>query len=245
VDRWSSAVRAGIVWSILGTELDRYAAAARVPDVLDAGGGSGVLAVPLAERGASVTVVDTSPDALATLRRRADEAGVGDRIRGLQGDLDGLADLVEPAGYDLVLCHSVLEFVDDPRSAVGTLADALRPGGALSLLVANRAAAVLARALGGHLADAHQALSHGDGVWGAADGPHRRFDLPGISALLDQAGLRVESVHGVRIFADLVPGSVLDRETGAVEELRALERAASELSPYRDIAAQLHLLARR
>ena len=44
--------------------------------LLDCGGGSGTFAVPLAAAGADVTVVDISADALATLQRRADEAGV-------------------------------------------------------------------------------------------------------------------------------------------------------------------------
>jgi len=48
----------------------------RPPAVLDVGGGSGTRAVPLAARGCTVTVVDTSIDALAMLRRRAAEAGV-------------------------------------------------------------------------------------------------------------------------------------------------------------------------
>jgi SAM-dependent methyltransferase len=230
------------VWSVLEAELDRRGGAV---DVLDVGGGTGVLAVALAERGCTVTVVDTSADALATLRRRAVEAGAGARVRGLQGDVDGLLDLIEPAGYDLVLCHSVLEFVDEPAAAVATLAGALRSGGAVSLLVANRAAAVLARALGGHLADAHRTLASADGRWSPADGVQRRFDAAGLAELLRPAGLRVESVHGVRVFADLVPGAVLDRESGALEELRLLEAAASALSPYRDIAAQVHVLARR
>ena len=56
--------------------------------VLDVGGGSGMFAVPLARLGHDVTVVDPSADALATLRRRADTAGVGARVRGVQGDGD-------------------------------------------------------------------------------------------------------------------------------------------------------------
>ena len=234
----TSAVRSGIVWSVLDAELHRRP---EPPTVLDVGGGSGVLAVPLAELGCDVTVVDTSADALATLRRRAEEAGAAARVRGLQGDLDRLLDLIGPASCDLVLCHSVLEVVDDPAAAVATLAGTLRPGGAASILVANRAATVLARAIGGHLADAHRALSDADGRWGT----QRRFDADGLTGLLATAGLTVESVHGVRVFADLVPGVVLDREPGAVEELRALELAASAVPPYRDIAAQLHVLARR
>ncbi|MFB9838945.1 class I SAM-dependent methyltransferase, partial [Actinoallomurus acaciae] len=85
----------GVVWEILREVLDESAKASgrAVLDVLDAGGGTGGLAVPLAELGHHVTVVDSSPDALAGLERRAAEAAV--RVRALQGDADGL---LEEAG---------------------------------------------------------------------------------------------------------------------------------------------------
>jgi len=51
-------------------------------------------------------------------------------------------------------------------------------------------------------------------------------------------------VHGVRVFADLVPGSLLDLEPGATAALVELERAVSERSEYFPLATQLHLLAR-
>ncbi|TWH65687.1 methyltransferase family protein [Micromonospora olivasterospora] len=105
--------RTAVIWSVLRAELER-----RADDeltVLDVGGGTGGFAVPLARAGHRVTVVDASPDALAALTRRAAEAGVADRVRALQGDGDALAGLVGPASADLVLCHSVLEVVDDPR----------------------------------------------------------------------------------------------------------------------------------
>src|SRR5690606_26567185 len=119
--------------------------------VVDAGGGTGGFAVPLAEAGHQVTAVDASPDALAALARRAAEAGVSDRIRPVQGDGDRLADLVPAGGADLVLCHSLLEVVDDPAGVVRAVAEILRPGGVASVLVANQVAAVLARAMAGHL----------------------------------------------------------------------------------------------
>src|SRR3712207_8582015 len=68
--------RTAAVWSALDPVLT-----ARTLRVLDVGGGSGTLAVPLAEAGHDVTVVDPSADALATLRRRAETAGVGERVR--------------------------------------------------------------------------------------------------------------------------------------------------------------------
>src|SRR5690606_21074578 len=101
-------------------ELDRQAG--RTLQVVDVGGGTGGFAVPLAEAGHRVTVVDASPDALAALTRRAAEAGVPDRITAVQGDGDRLAGLVEPGSADLVLCHSLLEVVDDPAEVVGALA---------------------------------------------------------------------------------------------------------------------------
>ncbi|HEY0698831.1 MAG TPA: methyltransferase domain-containing protein, partial [Micromonospora sp.] len=145
----TTSPRTAAVWAVLRRELDRRDG--RTLTVLDVGGGTGGFAVPLAEAGHRITVVDASPDALAALTRRAAEAGVGDRVRAVQGDGDALADLVEPADADLVLCHSVLEVVDDPGRVVAALATVLRPGGAASVLVASRAAAVLSRAVNGQL----------------------------------------------------------------------------------------------
>ncbi|RQW85595.1 SAM-dependent methyltransferase, partial [Micromonospora globispora] len=141
--------RTAVIWAVLRDELARRTGERLT--VLDIGGGTGGFAVPLAEAGHWVTVVDASPDALAALTRRAAEAGVADRVRAVQGDGDALAGLVEPASVDLVLCHSVLEVVDEPASVMSALVGALRRGGAASILVAGRAAAVLSRAMHGHL----------------------------------------------------------------------------------------------
>src|SRR6202000_1240353 len=81
-------------------------------EVLDVGGGTGGFAVPLAEAGHTVTVVDASPDARAARTRSAADAGVAARVHAVQGDGDALASLVAPASVDLILCHSVLEVVD-------------------------------------------------------------------------------------------------------------------------------------
>lgn len=235
--------RTAVVWSVLRNEVDRAQTAAPGIglQVLDVGGGSGVFAVPLAQLGHMVTVIDPSPDALATLSRRAIAGGVADRIVAVQGDSDSVFDLVPRASADLVLCHSLLEVVDDVAATLAIVAAAARPGGCLSLLVANRAAAVLARAIGGHLAEAEVALADADGRWGPADGTPRRFDRESLVATLAAAGLVVEQLHGVRVVADLMPGALAD---GAGASLCHLELALSGLAPYRDIATQLHLLAR-
>ncbi len=207
--------RTAVVWEALRGLLD-----GEPLDVLDIGGGTGVSAVRIAGMGHRVTVVDPSPDALASLGRRAREEGV--EVVAHQGDLSSLlapAGPVAPGSADLVLCHGVLEHVTDAAGALATLHEVLRPGGALSLLVAQRHAAVIARAMAGHFGQA-------------------------LALLAPAAGLCTETVHGVRVFADLVPGSLLDLEPGATAALLELEQAVAERPEYLPLATQLHLLAR-
>ncbi len=240
-----SALRTAVVWEVVRAALEKRAGELGRPvlDVVDTGGGTGNFAVPVARLGHRVTVVDPSPDALFALERRAAEAGVTDLVRAVQGDTQTLPDLVDPKSADAVLCHGVLEVVDDPAEALGSLVGTLRPGGLVSLLAANRNGAVLARALAGHFDEARTALDAPDGRWGAGDPMPRRFTGDELGLLAVGAGLRVESVHGVRVFADLVPGVLVDTEPGAMEALLKLEQAAAEQPAFHAVATQLHLLA--
>ena len=237
-----SDTRTAVVWSALEPTLGSGPL-----DVLDIGGGTGGLAVRVGELGHRVTVVDPSPDALAALARRAREHDV--EVAGRQGDLSSLLDVVEPASADLVLCHGVLEVVDDPADALSTLARVLRPDGMLSLLVAQRYAAVVARAMAGHF---QQALVLLDQPTGSprrpADSPGRsgrRYTRDELTGLVEQAGFVPDAVHGVRVFTDLVPGSLLDLEPGATAALVELEQAVATRPEYLPLATQLHLLAHR
>jgi S-adenosylmethionine-dependent methyltransferase len=232
--------RTAAVWAVLRRELDRHGD--RELTVLDVGGGTGGFAVPLALSGHRVTVVDASPDALAALTRRAADAGVADRVTAVQGDGEALAGLVESGSVDLILCHAMLEVVDDPAGVMAAVAATLRPGGAASVLVASRAAAVLTRAVGGHLDQAAALLADPDGRVPGRDTLRRRYDADGAAALLGAAGLTVEEVHGVRVLVDLLPAAVVEADPVTVLDL---ELAAASRPPFRDIAAQLHLFARR
>jgi SAM-dependent methyltransferase len=226
-----------LVWDVLAGALDGVEAQGHGPRVLDCGGGSGTFAVPLAHAGATVTVVDISADALATLRRRAEEAGVAESVVPVQADVEALSDALGDATFDLVLAHGVLEAVDSLPTAFDAIAAAVRNGGLLSVLVGNPVAAVLARALGGDLAGALTELHALDASFGPP-GP------AAVHALVRASGLLVEQVHGVGVFAELVPGSALD-SPGAAEALARLEAETSGRSPFSDIAARVHVLARR
>ncbi|MGP4003140.1 methyltransferase [Streptomyces sp. 8N706] len=242
-----ASLRTAVVWEVLQEALDRRVKSAgrETLDVLDTGGGTGNFAVPVARLGHRVTVVDPSPNALFALERRAAEAEVAERVRGVQGDAHGLFEVAERSGYDVVLCHGVLEYMDDPSEGVRNAVEALRPAGTLSLLAAGLGGAVLARALAGHFTEARHALSDPEGRWGEGDPVPRRFTPDQLTELVSATGLTIGAVHGVRVFADLVPGVLVDTEPGAVEALLKLEEAAAELPAFRSVATQLHVLAER
>ena len=234
-------------------------------DIVDAGGGTGGSAVPLAGQGHTVTVIDPSPDSLAAAQRRAAEMSV--QLRAVQGDVGDLAAVVGEQGADLVLCHSVLEYVDSPAAAMTTVASVLRPGGAVSVLAASAVAAVIHRALAGRFDEARRLLAAAGGPAGPADGRAgagsgdvsgagpgpagragagpRRFTLAEVTGLIEEAGLRPGAAHGIRVFTDLVPGSFADVDPGAADALLALEQAASTHPAFHDFAAQFHVLGYR
>ena len=233
--------RTAAVWAAL----DPMVGAGAPLRVLDVGGGSGMFAVPLARLGHDVTVVDPSADALATLRRRADTAGAGARVHGLQGDGDLLHEVLpadgDAAAYDLALCHYVLEVVDDPAITLGEIGRALRPGGQVSIATANRAGAVLGRAVAGHPVEALALLEDRDPAPARSGHARRRFSPQDLLALVEGAALRPGPWRGVSVVADL-----LEATSGAdPHAVRALELALAERSPYRDVATGLHVLARR
>lgn len=246
MSRPSASLRTAVVWDVLRGALDQRAKLSDRAElsVLDTGGGTGNFAVPVARLGHRVTVVDPSPNALFGLERRAAESGVAERVRGVQGDVRGLFDVVERGAYDVVLCHGLLEYVEDPADGLRNTVAALRPeGGTLSVLTSGLGGAVLARALAGHFTEARHALTSPGGRWGEGDPMPRRFTPEQLTALITSTGLEVISLHGVRVFADLVPGALVDTEPDALEALARLEAAAAELPDFQSVASQLHVLA--
>ncbi len=249
--RWAArsdprfAVRTAGVWDVVAdllVEQSQRTGKDRL-DVVDVGGGTGGFAVPVAGLGHRVTVVDPSPDALASLSRRASEAQVDHLLRAEQGEAAGLPDLLAPECADVVLCHGVLEYADDPEAAAAGVMAVLRPDGVASLLAAQRLGAVLARALAGRFAEARHLLTDPQGRAGNSDPLPRRFDEASLAELLGTCGAAIRDVHGVRLVTDLLPGALLDGDPAALEDLLELERAVAVHPALSVVCSQIHVLA--
>jgi S-adenosylmethionine-dependent methyltransferase len=197
--------------------------------VLDAGGGSGRIAVRLAASGNRVLLADPSDRMLSMAAKRVEERGVGEFVSTLLSGIDDLAEHVRDR-FDLVTCHAVLEWLAEPEQAVRSLADFVQPRGTLSLMFYNRNAADLKQVLRGDF---------------RKDPPSRQpvpLQEEVVLGWLDSAGLRVVSKAGIRIFHDhLDPAIVRDR----LEELVALEKHYRSREPFASLAQHIHLVCER
>jgi S-adenosylmethionine-dependent methyltransferase len=217
--------------------LERVRATAPPPAaVLDVGGGSGAIAIPLAADGYRVTVADPSSAMLDIAAAKAEEAGVDIRVEQI-----GIDDLPGSSlgTFDLVCCHAVLLYVDDPVSALRTLRSAAREGATLSLLEKNRDALAIRPGLAGDYAEALRVLDDPVAT-GNLGIPNRSHSVATWLAWLDDAGWDVSSWAGIRLFSDTAPDDVPEP---AFRALLELEREAGAREPYRSLARLVHFAA--
>lgn len=208
--------------------------------ILDAGGGSGHLAVRLARMGHRVTLCDLSEEMIGLARARAAQAGVSHRIEFHCG---AIQDFVAPAPgtFDLLICHAVLEWVSDPRDVLRALRRLLHGGGYLSVMFYNRNAALLKQALKG---DFEKALAASVGEqsyqgWGRGVNP---LDNDAVAVWLEESDFNVVEKAAVRVLHDHIDEE--KRGPTRLHSLLALEQHLSRVEPFVSLGQHTHILAR-
>lgn len=216
---------------------------------IDLGGGTGDAAVRLARLGIHVTLLDASPAMLDLTEQTIAAAGVNDKIALKHGDATKLADIFEnpsfeQGSFDIILCHNLLEYVDDPaailRGVVGTMRDS---SAILSVLVRNQAGEVLKAAL--QAGDLDAAEHNLDTEWGEESlygGKVRLFMPEALEAMLKDASLTIAARRGVRVLADYLPPQI--SRNAEYDRIFALERKLGTRPEFFGIARYLHYLAR-
>jgi SAM-dependent methyltransferase len=208
--------------------------------VLDVGMGQGTQALRLARAGHQVTGVEQDPKMVAAAREAlSDEPeGIRERVRIVEGDGRDTGVHFLPGSFDVVLCHGVLMYVEEPDPLLAGLARMLAPGGLLSLLVRNGDALAMRPGLSGDWASAVGAfdtVSYTNRL-----GLDVRADrLATLTSTLAGIGAPLHVWYGVRVFTDGVADGA--EIPGDVETLLAVEERAGRTDPYRGVAALLHL----
>jgi len=210
---------------------------------LDLGGGPGAASVRLARLGVQVTLLDSSPAMLELAERAIVEAGVSDKIILKRGDATKLADMFPAASFDMILCHNLLEYVDDPSAVLRVAASLVRgPSAILSVLVRNQAGEVLKSALqSGDLAAAEDNLGAEWGRESLYAGKVRLFTSDTVEAMLKDAALKVVARRGVRVIVDYLPAHI--SRQAEYERILALEHKLGTRWEFFGVARYLHFLA--
>ena len=220
------------------------AATARPLLALDLGGGTGAIAVRLAQLGLHVTLLDASLPMLDFAKRAAQKAGVTERIALKHGDAAQLANLFQ-GSFDVILCHNILEYVDNPCAVLRSAARALRdPSSIISVLVRNQAGEVLKAAIQeGDLAATEHNLTAEWGHESLYGGRVRLFTAESLRAMLLESSLAVTAERGVRVISDYLPPRI--SRNLEYEPIFELERQLGKRPEFVAVARYTHCLAHR
>jgi S-adenosylmethionine-dependent methyltransferase len=191
-----------------------------------------------------VTLLDSSQAMLEIAQRAALEADVSDQVTVQHGDAAILSSLFNVRSFDVILCHNLLEYADDPGTVLCGAAALLRDSSAiLSVLVRSQAGEVLKAAIQtGDLAAAEDALTSEWAQESLYGGKVRLFTLDKMRDMLKANSLRVIAERGVRIIADYLPPKVSRDEE--YERILELERKLGRRPEFAASARYTHFLAR-
>jgi ubiquinone/menaquinone biosynthesis C-methylase UbiE len=214
---------------------------------LDLGCGTGAAGVRLARLGIHITLLDSAPAMLDIAKRTAREASVNGRITLKHSDAAQVANLFPVGSFDIVLCHNILEYVDDPNAVLSAAAQVLRSDstgiGILSILVRNRAGEVLKAGIeAGDLGAAERNLTAAWGYESLFGGRVRLFTRDSLQDMTKGASLAVAAERGVRVISDYLPPQVSRREE--YERIFELERKLGTRPEFVGVARYIQIIAR-
>jgi len=234
-------LRSGLAWENLRRFLPRNATNLRA---LDVGGGTGLASVHLALMGFEVVLLDSSEEMLRIAQQQAEASGVGARTSFGHVDAGRLPEFFEAETFDVVVCHNLLEYLEDPSRTVCDIARVLRNDSVASVLVRNRAGEVLRAAIkSGDWALTAANLSTETVLDSLFGEPVRVFSPAEVRDMLARGGLEIVAEHGVRVFADYVGPAELADE--AYRKVFELELALGARPEFAAIARYTQMIARR
>ena len=227
-------IRLAVIWRDLLAVLPQLESHTALR-VLDIGGGLGQLSVALAKLGHEVVYNDLSQEMLKAAQKRAEQAGVLDKISWYQQPYQTLKD--EGLGqFDLVMSHALIEWLAEPEGLIVDLQTYLAPQGLLSLTFYNQNALVYRNLIRGNF-----------NVLQGEFSAHPKSLTPGeplqpdrVQMWVEQAGLTTDYSAGIRVFHDYVT-----TQRGGHEDASAvidMELRHSVQEPFKWLGRYIHFI---
>ncbi len=215
-----------IVWKQLGDMEGKK--------ILDFGSGEGITANHFAEKN-DVTAIEPSKEMLSNAWKDYEYTQI-------VGDVNALSAFKNET-FDMIICHNVLEYIDDKAAVVKALARVLRKDGIISIVKHNRAGRVMQMAV--LLDDFEKANEILDGKDSTASkfGTIRYYEDNDITKWEPQ--ITVSDILGIRTFWDLQQNQQKHGDEAWQEKMLQLELRVSQMQEYKNIAFFHHLLLKK
>lgn len=199
--------------------------------ILDFGSGKGITANHFADTN-SVVAVEPSEE---IVKDRWEDYG----YEQITGDVSCLS-AFEDSSFDMIVCHNVLEYIDDKKQVINELYRLLKVGGTLSIVKHNRAGRVMQMAVLLDDLDQANALLDGKESISSKYGRIRYYEDEEI--LKWNNGLKLLNIYGIRTFWDLQQNQEKHETEEWQSKMLQLEMRVSIIEEYRKIAFFHHLI---
>ncbi len=212
-----------IVWKQLGNIEGKK--------ILDFGSGEGITANHFAKKN-NVTAIEPSEEMLTNAWKDYEYTQI-------VGDVNAL-DTFNDDTFDVIICHNVLEYIDDKEAVVKALARVLKKDGILSIAKHNRAGRVMQMAVLLDEFEKANALLDGENSTASKFGTIRYYEDEDI--LKWEPGLKIIEVFGIRTFWDLQQNQEKHENEEWQDKMMQLEMRVAQSPEYRSVAFFHHLL---
>ncbi|MCI6915269.1 MAG: class I SAM-dependent methyltransferase [Lachnospiraceae bacterium] len=215
-----------IVWKQLGDMEGKK--------ILDFGSGEGITANHFAEKN-DVTAIEPSKEMLSNAWKDYEYTQI-------VGDVNALSAFKNET-FDMIICHNVLEYIDDKAAVIKALARVLKKDGIISIVKHNRAGRVMQMAV--LLDDFEKANEILDGKDSTASkfGTIRYYEDNDITKWEPQ--ITISDILGIRTFWDLQQNQQKHGDEAWQEKMLQLELRVSQMREYKNIAFFHHLLLKK
>ncbi|MBU3002724.1 methyltransferase [Paraglaciecola arctica] len=190
-------------------------------DILDAGGGTGEMSKEMLDLGHKVTLSDISSEVLVLAKQK-----IGENIN-LNIQHTDILSLNSGKQYDLVVCHAVLEWLQDPLEVLVKLTGLVKPGGHLSISFFNYDAQLFGNMLYGNFDYVETGMVNKNIVRLSPNNPQKPKV---VLAKLAELPIEVLKTAGIRCFHDYLKQP--EKQTSEYQQLKQLEIQYGSIEPY-------------
>jgi len=207
--------------------------------IFDAGGGQGQMSCYFASLGHQVVLCDISEKMLTLAAKAISEQSLSDRVTFLHESIGEVSAQNEQT-FDLVSCHAVLEWVDDPEGVINQCLKSLKPNGFLSLTYYNINGSIYKNLLRTNFKKLRKDL------WQGRRGsltPTSPLNPTDVNQWVDRLDVKVICESGIRVYYDYIFD--LENRSRDPDAIREMELRYSRQNPFKHLGRYVHLLLQK